>query len=201
MKPTIASLVAALSVALLVAALPDTAHAQQRRSQRTTAKQQQQAKPGYDDDGRVRLRGTSSRVHYPGLRWEYGTGGHVPGLGYMYAWERHYTWWEFALTFRAGVGADVKFAFSGDFGAFEALAAHSALRLSVLGDSGGLTLELAPGVASEPLLIPLAQAGIYYAFSNIEVGYAYTSPIGTERPSWLNEHQLSLRFHIPVARH
>jgi hypothetical protein len=153
------------------------------------------------DDGRVRLRSSSSRVHVPGVRWEVGAGGHVPGLGYMYAWERAYTWWEFGLTFRAGVGADVKAAFAGELDSFEALMGHGVLRLSALSEQGGITLELAPGIASEPLLIPLAQAGIYLAFANVEVGYAYTTPVLADRPAWLNDHQLSLRLHLPIARH
>ncbi|MBA2662252.1 MAG: hypothetical protein H0U74_08140 [Bradymonadaceae bacterium] len=151
----------------------------------------------------VQLESKTSRVHIPGARWDYGwlENSHAIGLGYIYAIEREYTWWELALLLRAGVGADVKLVTVG-FGGIDGFLSYATSRATAIGDIGGATLELGLGAGGDSNgIFPAAQAGIYYSASNYDIGYSYQTPIGTARAPWLSQHQISARFHLPIGRH
>jgi hypothetical protein len=73
----------------------------------------------------------------------------------------------------------------------------------MLGDAGGMALELALGGGSGARGAQAAGlGGVYFGVYFLDVGYSYQLPLGPfDRPGWLASHSLSIRVHAPVARH
>ncbi|MFU8803152.1 MAG: hypothetical protein ACNA8W_05010 [Bradymonadaceae bacterium] len=154
-----------------------------------------------EDDGRVRLRSHSEWVHIPGLRWYIGNEAHGIGVGYLYALEMTYTFWEFGTTIRLGVGPDllvVTRAFEG----VDALAGYGFARASIFSGSRGGGIELGAGSTLAGLgLTPSVQGGIFLGGRHFEIGYAYQHPILGFRPVYMSSHQLTLRLNLPIFPH
>lgn len=154
-----------------------------------------------EEDNHVRLRSNSEWVHIPGLRWNIGMQGHDVGLGYLYALEMHYTFWEFATTIRMGVGPDIMLAI-GEFEGVNGLVGFGMGRLSIYSNVRGGGIELGAGGGLESGgLAPALKGGIFLGGRHFEIGYAYQHVVLTDTPEWMNTHQLTLRLNLPVFPH
>lgn len=150
------------------------------------------------------VRSASGFAHVPGFRYEYGlgstTGRHTIGAGYMFAWESYSTFWIYSLLTRFGIGPDVKLV-TESFDNVGGILAYVSGRAHLIGDNGGIGLEIAGGAgvedrgALESLLI-----GVYYSTDYVEIGYAFQTSVVSERPDWLAQHLISARIHIPLLR-
>jgi hypothetical protein len=153
-----------------------------------------------EDDGRVRLRTRAERVHIPGLRWNIGAEGHDLGLGYLYALQMHYSFWELGLTARLGLGPDLTVSV-GDFDGFNGLLGFGMGRVSVFSGSSGGGVEFGTGMgAGAGGATPLLKAGVFIGGEFFEIGYAYQHAL-TDSPVWLNVHNLTIRLNLPMFSH
>lgn len=163
---------------------------------------QAQTKDPLEED--FELRSASGFAHVPGFRYEYGlgstTGVHTIGAGYMFAWESYSTFWIYSLLTRVGIGPDVKMV-TESFDNVGGVLAYASTRLHIIGDSGGVGLEVAAGAGFEERgALEAGLVGVYYASDYFEIGYAYQFPVISERPDWLAQHLISVRIHIPLLR-
>ena len=146
---------------------------------------------------------TSQRVHMPGLRFDYGFSEVLGlGVGYMYAYETTFAFAGVETLFRAGGGADLSFVVPSDWGGLEAITLYGRGRVSGVGPSGGVTLELGLGGGIESRgVVPGATIGAYYAGKQFEIGYFYQAVLQSYRPAWMSTHNVGLRLHIPLFPH
>jgi hypothetical protein len=109
---------------------------------------------------------------------------------------------------RGGLGATVWLGYGGEF---RLLAPQEGPvggqvsakgKVSVLGDAGGTSFEVAVGAARLPggSTRATASVGAAISFLYADIGYAYQIPLdGSTRPFGLTSHQFTLRLTLPIA--
>lgn len=143
-----------------------------------------------------------SQAHFLGLRYDLGARGSSLGAGYLHA---HEDW-----VGRGGLGFGAWFGYGGDvrvltqsYGAVDGVFGFGVVRGSMMGDAGGAGVELAIGAGRSSLGAQVvASPGFYWSVYYVDIGWSYTAPLAPMlRADAMASHQLSVRIHVPLARH